>query len=60
MRSRRIALEDGVLRIWRAAPGLDQRFTGTVGPDTVEGMHQLAEAPGEWQDDMKVVYRRRG
>jgi hypothetical protein len=55
-----ISLEDGVLRMWRDAPGFDQRFVGTVRPDTVEGMNQLAETPGEWQDDMKVVYRRRG
>jgi hypothetical protein len=29
------------------------------GDDSFEGLFQLAETPGEWQDDMKVTYRRR-
>ena len=53
------ALEDGVLRIWRDAPGFDQRFEVKVEHDGFEGVHQLAEAPGEWRDDLRVVYRRR-
>ena len=51
-------LEDGVLRIWRDAPGFDQRFSATLGPDAFEGRWQLAETPGEWKDDLKVTYRR--
>jgi hypothetical protein len=54
-----ISLEDGVLRLWRDAPGFDQRFSATIAPDAFEGLHQLAETPGAWQDDMKVTYRRR-
>jgi hypothetical protein len=53
------SLEDGVLRIWRDAPGFDQRFEVKVRHDGFEGVYQLAEAPGEWRDDLKVVYRRR-
>jgi hypothetical protein len=53
-----ISLEDGVLRTWRDAPGFDQRFAAEVRRDGFEGLHQLARAPGDWQDDLKVVYRR--
>jgi hypothetical protein len=55
-----ISLEDGVLRIWRDAPGFDQRYVATVAADTFEGVFQLARTPGDWQDDLKVTYRRRG
>ena len=55
-----IALEDGVLRIWRDMPGFDQRFVATLADDTFEGQFQLARTPGEWEDDLEVTYRRRG
>jgi hypothetical protein len=54
-----VSLGDGVLRIWRDAPGFDQRFSATLGPDAFEGQWQLARTPGEWKDDLEVVYRRR-
>jgi hypothetical protein len=54
-----ISLEDGVLRMWREAPGFDQRFSAQLGHDGFEGVHQLAETPGDWKDDLKVTYRRR-
>jgi hypothetical protein len=54
-----ISFEDGVLRIWRDAPGFEQRFSATPAPDGFEGLWQLAETPGEWKDDLKAVYRRR-
>ena len=59
-RTYRIALEDGVLRFWRDAPGFDQRYSATLGRDSFEGLSQLAETPGDWKDDLKVVYRRIG
>jgi hypothetical protein len=55
-----ISLSDGVLRMWRDAPGFDQRSSATLGPDSFEMLHQLAETPGDWQDDLRVTYRRRG
>ena len=54
------SLEDGVLRFWRDAPGFDQRFSATLASDSFEGLWQLARTPGDWQDDLKVTYRRRG
>jgi hypothetical protein len=54
-----VSLDEGVLRIWRDAPGFDQRFSAMLGHDTFEGLWQLAKTPGDWQDDLKVTYRRR-
>jgi hypothetical protein len=54
-----IGIEDGVLRIWRDAPGFDQRLAAKLAPDTFEGQFQLAETPGNWKDDLKVTFRRR-
>jgi hypothetical protein len=58
-RTYEIAIEDGVLRIWRDHPGFDQRMQATLAPDGFEAQYQLARAPGEWEDDLKTVYRRR-
>jgi hypothetical protein len=52
------SLDDGLLRIWRDHPGFDQRFSAMLGPDAFEGQWQVAETPGDWQDDLKVSYRR--
>jgi hypothetical protein len=54
-----VAIEDGVLRIWREAPGFDQRFSAKLAPDVYEGEFEYAETPGAWQHDMKTIYRRR-
>jgi hypothetical protein len=53
-----VAVEDGVLRIWREAPGFDQRYSAILAPDAFEGRWQAATIPGDWQDDLKVKYRR--
>jgi hypothetical protein len=54
-----VSVEDGVWRMWRNHPGFDQRFSAKLGQDIVEGLWQLAETPGDWQDDLKVTYGRR-
>ena len=53
------SFEDGVWRWWRDHPGFEQRFTARVAPDGFEGLSQLARTPGDFKDDLKVVYRRR-
>src|SRR5215213_7020280 len=53
-----ISLEDGVLRIWRDDPTFAQRFSATLAADSFEGLYQLARTPGDWQDDLRVTYRR--
>ena len=58
-RTYEVSLDDGVLRIWRDHPGFDQRFSATLSNDRFEGRWQLARTAGDWQDDLKVRYRRR-
>jgi hypothetical protein len=53
-----IALEDGVLRIWRDDPEFAQRFSATLGPDAFHGQWQLARTPGDWRDDLAIAWRR--
>ena len=53
-----ISLDGGVLRIWRDDPAFAQRFSATIGDDSFEGLWQLAREPDDWQDDLKVAYRR--
>jgi hypothetical protein len=45
--------------MWRDHPGFEQRFCAKLEQDTFEGQWQLATTPGEWQNDLKVTYRRR-
>jgi hypothetical protein len=54
-----VSLEDGVLRWWRDHPGFDQRSYAKLGHDGFELVNQLAETPGDWQDDLRATYRRR-
>jgi len=53
-----LSFEGNVLHYWRDQPGFDQRFSATVDAESFQGMSQLAETPGEWQDDLAVTYRR--
>ena len=53
------SLQGGVLRSWRHAPGFDQRYSATLAPDTFVGQWELARTPEDWQDDLRVTYRRR-
>jgi hypothetical protein len=53
------SLEGGVLRVWRDQPGFDQRMSAQLGEESFEAVYQLAREPGEWKDDLRVVYRRR-
>ena len=55
-----VSLENGGLRMWRDAPGFDQRLTATLAPDGFEILCEVAETPGEWRDDLKATYRRVG
>ena len=53
-----ISLEDGVLREWGDFPEFAQRYEATLAPDAFEGLWQMARTPGDWQDDLRVKYRR--
>ena len=52
------SFDGGVLRFWRDEPGFEQRFSASPASDRFEGLWQLAETPGEWRDDLKVIYVR--
>jgi len=54
-----VSIEGGVWRIWRDQNGFDQRFSATLDHESFEGLFELAETQGEWQEDMRVTYRRR-
>jgi catechol 2,3-dioxygenase-like lactoylglutathione lyase family enzyme len=53
------SLEEGVLRFWGEFPEFAQRFSAALAGDSFEGLWQVAHTPGEWQDDLKLIYRRR-
>ncbi len=53
-----VSLDDGVLRIWRDDPTFAQRFSATLEHESFDGLWELARTPGDWQDDLKVTYRR--
>jgi hypothetical protein len=53
-----IALEDGVLRMWRDAPGFDQRATARLADEEFEMSWEVAEEPGAWRDDLTMTCRR--
>jgi hypothetical protein len=59
-RTYNVTLEDGVLRTWRDQANFDQRATAELGPDEFVMLTELAEQPGEWIEDMRTTYRRRG
>jgi hypothetical protein len=50
--------DNATLRIWRDAPGFDQRFVAELDDESFTGLWQLAETPGAWRDDVAVTYRR--
>jgi hypothetical protein len=54
-----VSLDDGVLRWWRDHPGFEQRSRARLGHDVFDLVHQVAETPGDWRDDLRATYRRR-
>ena len=57
-RTYRVAVDDGVLRIWRDDPEFAQRFQAALDPNAFDGEWQLARTPGDWHDDLRMRYRR--
>ncbi|MGQ5259853.1 hypothetical protein ACTWLT_03750 [Micromonospora sp. ZYX-F-536] len=56
----RMAFADGVWRLWRDAPGFNQRFTGTLSPDgdTIDAQWERSEDGVDWRLDFRITYRR--
>lgn len=55
-----LSFADGVLTIWREAPGFSQHYTGTVadGGHRVDGLWTLSRDGSTWTDDLRINYRR--
>jgi hypothetical protein len=56
----RTSLEDGVWRLWRDAPGFDQRYAGTVSADgaTISGAWEKRMDGATWEHDFDLVHTR--
>jgi hypothetical protein len=53
------SFDDGVLRVWRDDPQFAQRMEAAVEQDGFVAQYELARTPGDWQPDLRTVYRRR-
>jgi hypothetical protein len=56
----RMTFADGVWRIWREAPGFNQRFTGTLSEDgdTIEARWEFSADGATWNVDFTMTYTR--
>ena len=57
-----VAIDGGVLRWWRTAPGFSQRFTLTAAPegDRLRGVSALSKDDVTWEQDLELTYTRVG
>jgi len=55
-----VAVEDGVVRWWRTAPGFSQRFTLAPDGDTLRGVSALSRDDATWEQDLELTYTRAG
>jgi hypothetical protein len=55
-----VTMDDTVLRWWRTAPGLSQRYVLTVSPggDTLHGVGALSKDGATWNPDLELSYTR--
>ena len=55
-----MTLSDGVWKIWRDAPGFNQRFTGTLSDDgnTITGQYEFSSDGTTWSKDFDLTYRK--
>jgi hypothetical protein len=55
-----MSFDDGVLRIWRDAPGFSQRLEARLADDgdSFGGVWKLSRDDVTWDDDLEITYRR--
>jgi hypothetical protein len=53
-----LAFDGTELKLWRDEPGFQQRFSGTLDGDTLNGLWQLCRDGSTWNDDLAVAWRR--
>jgi hypothetical protein len=56
-----MSVADGVWRMWRDAPGLNQRYVGTIkdGGQRIEGRWEMSEDGERWHVDFDLTYRKK-
>jgi len=56
----RMTFADGMWRIWRDAPGFNQRCTATVGADgnRIDGRWEMSQDGATWRPDFELSYVR--
>jgi hypothetical protein len=55
-----VAIDNEAWHISREAPEFSQRFVGTFadGGRTIDGLWRLRQDGGDWNDDLRIIYRR--
>jgi len=58
----RTTVADGVWKVWREAPGFNQRFTGRIGDAgrTINGQWEFSEDGKSWKIDFDINYTKVG
>ena len=56
----RMTFDGGVWKMWRDAPGFDQRFTGTVSADgrTIQAAWEKSFDNQTWEHDFDITYTK--
>jgi hypothetical protein len=57
----RLGMDDGIWRLWRDAPGFNQRFTATFedGGDRIVGLWEASPDGSKWERDLEITFVRR-
>jgi hypothetical protein len=57
-----MSLDEAILRIWRAAPGFWQRYTGVLASDgaSIDGTWEGSADGREWRHDFGLIYTKVG
>ena len=57
-----MTVADGVWKMWREAPGFNQRYTGKISGDgrTIAGQWEISKDGKSWDVDFDLTYTRVG
>lgn len=55
-----MSFDDGVWKMWRNAPGFNQRFTGVLSDsgDAIDGRWEMSQDGTNWGPDLHVTYEK--
>lgn len=54
----RMTMGSGMWRVWREAPGFNQRFTGNIKEASIEGQWEFSEDGKSWKVDFDLTYTK--